>query len=96
MNKREIIDLLELEELEFAVTLIGQVQDNLDELTIESKNARETKNIEDLLMLAYNTERLNNRHEILLNLLRNQVESANEKIGKALKELFNLEEVDSE
>ncbi|WP_225743658.1 hypothetical protein [Marinilactibacillus sp. Marseille-P9653] len=96
MNKKEIISLLSLDELEFASTLTEQLQDNMDYLTVESKSARNSKGTTDLVMLAYETERLNNRNEILLNLLSKQIESTNEKIEKAITELFDLKEVDND
>lgn len=80
----QIIEVLELDELEFIQHIQNQLQDNLEEFQRLNKEGMQTGNTEELWKVSFEIERLSKRHESLFNLLSRLNTQVDEKVSKAI------------
>jgi len=96
MDKREVIDLLEMDQIEFSRTIIRQIQDNLDDVDQLNKKAYETGNDIDIKMVLHEVSRLAKRHESLFNLVDDLLSKAEDNIHEVLEKVYKFPEVKDE
>lgn len=93
MDKLEIKNLLESNELCYLKTLVEQVKENLEGLNDLSRQALNDGSEVDTALVLWELNRLAVRNEDMLNLSGDLIDTAEEKIEKAVSELYKTKEV---
>lgn len=91
MSKKEIIDLMETNELYYLKSLVEQVKDNLNdlnELAMKEKRAEIPSK-----MVLYELERIGQRSIDMLNMSDDLINTARERKEQAIRKLYKAEEV---
>ncbi|MFL2071998.1 hypothetical protein [Marinilactibacillus psychrotolerans] len=87
-KQREIINILEMDELEYLKSLIDQIQDNLDDINTTAEQSRNQQYDITAEMVVREVERLSNRHTDMLNLAKDLLVSADTKREQVLNKIF--------
>ncbi|SEI59006.1 hypothetical protein SAMN04488113_10482 [Alkalibacterium gilvum] len=93
MNKKSIINELEMDQVEYLDSLLSQLQDNIDELDDLFMQYEKTKNENDLMFFLYEFQRLRNRQETMFNLSKRMLSEIRGSVENAKRDLFKLKEV---
>lgn len=91
-KQREIINILEMDELEYLKSLIDQIQDNLDDINTTAEQSRNQQYDITAEMVVREVERLSNRHTDMLNLAKDLLVSADTKREQVLNKIFGMGE----
>jgi len=84
MKTTHIVNMLEMDELEYLKQVNAQIQDNLDGINELANKAKADKTEISLNMVIYELDRLAERHESLFNLSRQLADDAETKVQTAV------------